>query len=388
MNHFDDEDRLIDELRERSSEINGHTIGFDAVRQSAKRMQRRRNVVSGAVAVAVASVAVPAGLAMAPGLIAADGPAENPSLAARPTPSSEATITTLRGPTALTMEVPVGAAPQLSYFLGEDYVVTDGRTLQFEHDYTTVVPFADGLLAQGYAGASAQVFFLDESGKMLGESQASGQGLVTSADGSQIGYVLIKDDGTQTLVNAPASGSDPVTWNFPAFPAVIPVGFADNDTLVYEAVEGGEVEGVYTARPGSRIDLVPHLLGASSAANGLVAGVTERKLASICSGVVDVITGDLLWSDCAYATGEFSPDGKWVVATSADGDGFGHLGLAIVDADTGTPVVEYGQATRRGQVTLGDPEWESDRALLSPINDANRYGLIRLDLAGETEKRH
>lgn len=386
MSDFDEKDLLTQALRERSSDVGGHPINFDAVRRSAQKMQRRRQVVTGAVAAAVAGVALPTGLAVTSGLNTAEGPSENPSFAVPPSASPSPTAAaTPDGPTVLSMDLPVGSGPELPYFLIGEYVLPDGRTLQLENNYTYVVPYDDGFLAQGYAGQGDQIFFLDQDGQVEGEPQDSGQGIVTSADGSHVGYVVIEEDGSQTLVNAPASGSDPVTWSFPAVPAVLPVGFADDDTLVYEAAAGGEVEGVYTARPGSETARVPHLLGGSSAAGGLVAGVTERRLGSICSGVVDLASGDLLWSDCAYATKEFSPDGEWLVAIPSDSDGLGPLSATVLDAGTGTPVVEYEQETRRGQVTLGDPEWESDRTLLSPITEGDEYGLVRLDLDGGLE---
>ncbi len=53
MSSHDEKDLLTRELRERSSDVGGHPIGFDAVRKSARRIQRRRQVLAGAVAAVV-----------------------------------------------------------------------------------------------------------------------------------------------------------------------------------------------------------------------------------------------------------------------------------------------------------------------------------------------
>lgn len=64
MNHLDEKDLLARALRERAGDVTGQPVSFQAVRGSARRVQRRRRIVTGAVAAAVATVALPTGIAV------------------------------------------------------------------------------------------------------------------------------------------------------------------------------------------------------------------------------------------------------------------------------------------------------------------------------------
>lgn len=384
MSNFDEKDLLTRALRERSSDVGGHPIGLDSVRRSAKRIQRRRQIVTGAVAVAVAGVALPTGIAVTSSLTTGERPSGNSSFAATPTPTPTAPATP-RGPVALTTDLPVGEVPRIPYFERGDLVVPDGPVLELDNVYNIVLAYDGGWIAQGYAGDGDQVFFLDEDGRVKGEPQDSGQGIVASADGSHVAYVIIEEDGSQTLVNAPVSGTDPVTWSFPATPAVLPVGFADDDTVVYELMEGGEPQGVFTAGPGSVTEELPGLIGATSAGGGTVTGVVSENLGDTCSAVIAVPGGERLWETCEYSMYRVSPDGRWILASDAYQSGFGFMSMSILDLRTGTPVMEFEQENRRGQVTLGEFHWEDDGFVVAPVNDKVTWSILRLGVDGSLE---
>ena len=62
-----EKDALTRELQDRSHDIGGHPIGLGDVKQSARRIQRRRRIASGFVAAAVLAVAVPTSIAVSSG---------------------------------------------------------------------------------------------------------------------------------------------------------------------------------------------------------------------------------------------------------------------------------------------------------------------------------
>lgn len=384
MSH--DQDQLTRLLRERAAEVSGPGLDLDTVRGRARRIQRRRQVVAGAVAAVVAAVAVPAGLAVVPQLtgegappVAGSSPAPTPT-AARPD-----------GPVALTTEgLSRGEAPGVGYLTAEPALVTRAGTLPLERTYQRVVEYGDGYLALGYAGAGAELFFLDADGRETGTRQPAGERLTVAADRSHVGYVTVEPDGSQTLVSAPTSGADVVTWSFPELPALTPVGFLGDGALVYQTE--GESPAVGIARPGDEPRPVPGLLGASDARGDLVAGTVSEQQGAVCSAVLDVsgleATGgrpDTVWETCDHALGAFSPDGQHLVGYPPYRSGYGDLALTLLEAGTGRPVVEYEQERRRGQVTLTGVAWEDGRTLVAPTLDGERWTILRLGLDGRLE---
>ncbi len=94
MNNLDEKDLLARELRERAGDVAGHPVSFTAVRASAKRLQRRRQVVTGAVAAAVASIALPTGVAVTAALN--DNGTDTPGYVAGPSASASPTDGSVR----------------------------------------------------------------------------------------------------------------------------------------------------------------------------------------------------------------------------------------------------------------------------------------------------
>lgn len=380
MSNSDEKDLLTRELRERSADVDGHPIGFDAVRQSARRIRRRRNIVTGAVAAVVASISLPTGLAVTTALNEPGGGEDDSLIATSPAPTPVGSVD------LTTKGVPAGQSPRMPYLVPRGFVTPDGTKVEVGFNLTSVAPFEDGWIGHVYAGnGGAEIYTFDADGNRTGTgAQMAGESMVVAADGSRVAYTLVAEDGTQTLVDAPTSGAEPRTWEFAARPAVEPVAFLDEDSLVIQQAAGGRPT-YSTLDEGGEPRQLDGFLGVADAHDGLVAGITTEDMGSACSAVRRASTGETLWETCDYSLLGFSPDGRWIAATGPYQSGFGMVSGAILDAEDGTPMVDYVQATRTSQVTLADLVWEDDDSVLAPVMDGNSYGLLRLGLDGTLE---
>jgi hypothetical protein len=378
MTNFDEKDLLARELRERAADVDGHPIGFDAVRQSARKIRRRRNMVTGAVAAVVASISLPTGVAITAALDGPDGRTDDQMVATNPAPD-------LAGPAKLTLEgLPRGEDPAIAYF-HKGTVVTPERTFELDTTLQALVRRADGWIGLGYAGNGAEVYHLDESLEVTG-SEPSGQTMASNDDGSLVAYVRIEPDGSQTLLSA--AELDALSWTFPERPAVEPVGYVGPGDVVYQTFQG-ERSTAGIARGDGTTEPLQGFVGLSSASDtaGLIAGQTRvNDDGSGCFGVMDPgsSTKEMVWSTCAYSLNTFSPDGKWLLAGPAYGDGQGDRELYILDARTGAPVMEYTQP-RDGQVALMATAWESDETVLSVATEGMTTTVLRMSLDGRLE---
>jgi hypothetical protein len=382
MSRIDEKELLARELRARSAGVGGHPIGFDEVRRSARRIKRRRAVVTGAVAAVFASIALPTGLGLTSGLTTGEGPVEQPTVAASPTQA----VPRPDGPVTLTLRgLEDGPAPAIPYFTADGLVTPEG-TLETDVVLQAVERRGDGWVGLGYAGEGAQVLTFDEDLEVTG-SEPSGMTMAANADGSLVAYVRIEPDGVQTLLST--SGLDAMSWSFPARGDVEPVGYVGPGEVVYQVVRGESVEagiayGDGTTRPISGFVKVT----AASEANGLIAGQTRANAdGSGCFGVLDPArsTSEPVPQTCDYSLESFSPDGRYVLATDAYQSGSGWRTLTVLDARTFEPVVEYRQP-RDGQVALVMTAWESPDSLLAVATEGSTTTIVRMGLDGRLEQ--
>ncbi len=384
MNNLSDKDRLSRELHDRSHDIGGHPIGLDSVKQSAHRIQRRRRVVSGAVAAAVLAVAVPAGLAVTNGINQTAPPpvAPNPTVTKTATPRPDGPVT------LTTRDLPRGEDPQVSYFQGgsNSVLVTPDGTRDLPVALQGLTPYADGWIGLGYDGRGEEMFTLDPDLNITSRV-SSGQSMAVSSDDTQIAYVRIEDDDSQTLINAPADGTDPITWTFAEQPPIKPVGFVDADTVLYQTEERNPAVGLATVGGETReLDGFVGVTGANMA-NGLVAGMTkQRQDGSGCFGVMDpaASTSTMLWETCAYSVSSFSPDGQFLLASDPYQSGFGATSVSILDAQSGDLVVTYRPA-RNAQVAMPQVVWEDSGAVLASAQEGEDWTILRMTTGGELE---
>ena len=129
-------------------------------------------------------------------------------------------------------------------------------------------------------------------------------------------------------------------------------------------------------------------VGSSSPANGLLTGQTEFTGDGSCWQVVDAPAGALSWDTCDYTPLAFSPDGRHLVGFTDYLTPDGSPTLAILDATTGEPVVDFELAGARTGVVGINPEvvWEDSETLVATlVTDGQQY-VVRLGLDGTVER--
>jgi hypothetical protein len=374
-----DRDQLVRELHDRSHDIGGHPIGLDDVKQSARRIRRRRTAVTGAVAALAAVVAVPAGVALIGTPTTTDEPDDTNIATPAPTPAP--------GPTRLTLQgLERGEAPQVPYLERGRLVTPDGsQPRPLPANVQSITPYGDGWLGVGYDGQGAELYVLDAD-LTVTERIPTNDASSLAADGAQVAFVRVEDDGSQTLTLASsADGTVTDTWSFPRRPVVTPTGFLDGGRVTYQT-EGRETESHIIGPDGDRsVDAIFHGTIASPAA-GLIAGTTsvDELEPGSCSAVFDPSDlGRPLWETCEYSLVAFSPDGRFLLATDAWLDGLGQRSLAILDARTGQ-VFSSLEQPRNGRVTLTNYAWEGlDSAVAVATDDVRTWTIVRLDVSGE-----
>ena len=394
MSHFDEKDLLTKELRERSADIGGHPIGLDDVRRSARKIRRRRAAITGTVAAVVASITVPAGLGVITAQDPVDGPAEQPTVAGSPdanAPSTPAPTPRTDGSYVLTTKgLHRGPAPQVSYVLqdGRRLVNPEG-SIELPAAYAQIAPVRNGWLAI-HGGENGYEIVTLNADMEVEETAPGGPSFMLNEDGTRILYSEREYDvpGGTIVVDAPTESDDQreeVTWSAPRNSNVVPVGYLGEDAVVYQTE--GEQPQVFLAGEGEPVELSRFLHAEdASEANGLVAGMTSSSSNGGCYGVMDpaVSTTQLVWRTCDYSLGEFSPDGRFVIAGAAYFDAWGSPSIVVLDARTGDPVVKFAPGK---DVAMGVAQatWEDQDTLLASVVEGDELTMVRAELSGELE---
>lgn len=383
MNNFDEKDALSRELHDRSQDIDGHPIAIESVKQSARRIQRRRWNADSAAAAVVLAIAVPTALSVTTGSERGAEP-----VGPNPTPTdTQSAAPRPDGPVQLTTDgLPRGEDPKINYFRfplggGQELVSPDGARPLPVH-ILGMTPYDEGWIGLGYDGQGEEMFMLDADLQII-DRFPSGYGFAVSSDSSQVAYVRIEEGKSQTLVSAPTTGAEPLTWSFPERPWLSTEGFVSPDTVLYSVgMDGVETFALATADGRTKpLDGFVKVTGANMD-NGLVAGQTKSNPdASGCFGVMDPAssTSEMLWETCEYSLSTFSPDGQFVLAGDAYLDGLGARGVSILDAQTGDVAVTY-QQRRDSQIV-----WESNDTVIAIADDGLSYTIVRMNTAGDLE---
>jgi hypothetical protein len=118
---------------------------------------------------------------------------------------------------------------------------------------------------------------------------------------------------------------------------------------------------------------------------GLVAGQTKFRGDSTCSEVrnTDPALSRLVFETCDYNLGgAFSPDGRWVIGYASYSD-LGSPTLAILDAATGDPVVEFASSRDADEsAVVHAAAWEDDDTVVAVVEQAGEQAVLRLAADG------
>lgn len=386
-------DRLSRELHEQVDDWQTAPMTLESVRGRAHGIRRRRRIAAaGVAAVAVAAIAVPAAL-LGDVTGRADRPpeiAETPSQAVEPTPRADGTF-------PLTLDVPEGEATDTGYLQGKRYVTADG-TLELPAFFAQLLPFDGGWIGirtPGREGGDIEVVTLDADLQETSAVPTPG-GLVQSSDRSRVAWVEKTGNGSDwTIVNAPVDGGEPIRVATSENTTVL--GFLADDTVAtaYEILDTAEVfygeagpEGEFDSRVLSGTDELSEyqwVRGLSDAA-GLVAGQTSYQGDSSCSEVRDTAAEEMVFETCDHQLGDLSPDGRWVIGYQSSYD-LGSPSLAILDATSGLPIVEYTSSPRQQRAAIVlEATWEDDDTVVAVVEQAREQAVLRFESDGSVTR--
>ena len=375
---------LTHELHDRADGLGGAGFGFADVKGRAGRIRRNRRLAAGAGVAAALAVVIPTVMTLTGSV--------DPQRDIQPAPSPDAPLEIAR--TTLAVDgLERGDAPAVEYFT-EAGVVLPGKGEQPLPDSLQALvpsPADGGWLALGPSRDELRYLQEDFSGN--GSDPATG--LVTTVDRSRFATVMTVG-GEQTLfVRSTTDRSVGQAWDFPELPYLEVVDFVAKDTVLYQTAADGAVQSIGLAVDGAdggpvTREIPGDYVKAISAdeVNGLVAVQTEtHQDASGCFGVIDT-RGDLgtpIWETCDNSLGEFSPSGRFVLASTPYGDAYGIPGVDVLDARTGSLVSRFSQASNT-HIGLLNVVWESDDTFLAVAAEGQTFRVLRFGVDGTLEE--
>ena len=382
--------RLGETLHRRADALHDTPLDLMDVRGRATTIRRRRHTAVGlAAAAAVAAVVLP--LSLIP--TAGDDRVVDPQPVDTPTP------TRIDDPVPLDpRSAPEGPASRISYVDSDaERLVTPGGTYDLPEAYLQVVPFVDGwvALATGTPGLTGtRVAVLDgDFGETAGNEVATF--MAVREDGGRVAWVEFTGDGW-TLVNATTADGDATSTDVSTSgeeARTTAVGFLRDGQVVVETLDPRTYENSYRVVAPDRTTTAQfggfNRVAATSSVTGLVAGQTEFTGDGSCSAVLDPLSADQepVWETCDHSLGAFSPDGRYLVGLAPYYDGPGSPTVAILDAATGEPLVDFVSSNDPESVaTVGDVAWEDDTTLLATVNQGADEFLVRLTADGRVER--
>ena len=388
-------DELTTQLsRELHQQVDGWTsapLTLEGVRGRAHSIRRtRRAAAAGVAALAVAAIAVPTAL-LGPGAERSDRSsqiADNPTEATAPTPRADGTF-------PLTLDVPEGPVPSTGYIAVDDgQLVTPDGTSDLPGDFVQVAPYDDGwvgIRAGSESPTGYQVVVLDADFDEV-SADPSGPGLVTSSDGLRVAWTLAEGNGDDwTVVNARTGGGTPTTT--PTSPDTQVEGFLTDDRVVTSHFDEATGETFFgQAAADGEYDAVAldgyQRVGGVSEPAWLVAGQTEFNGDSTCSEVrrTDTARGQVAYETCDHQLGAFSPDGRLLIGFASYYD-LGSPTLAILDAATGEPVVEWTSSRAQEDAAIvHSAAWEDADTVVAVVEQGGVQQVLRLETDGSVTR--
>jgi hypothetical protein len=382
------EDLLTRTLREVTEHTDYPSTSLATVAARAHSLRaRRRRTAALAAAAAVAAVAVPGAVWLGHSPDTSPGPSHELSSG----PTTGPTVSTSRPPIDGLDALARGAKPGIDYADDATYVDmngTHGRSGALRKA-RSVTPVRGGLLValptnlpDGRIGALELLTDHGDQGLGCGASR-----FAMSADGVESAYWVMDSCTTgsagrlYTGVNNTMGEAGPSYVDTPAGRVVEPVGFTSQGVVVTRSRPDYGDAQVLIYGPAGGPTRIPGLgtAGGTDQSHDLVAG----QMASDPSTgiIVHAATGVPVSYIPHWTLGQFSPDGKYVLADQSR-NGPIPDGVAIFDVATGHKVAELGVGGFATQ--LGQFAWESDRSVLAVAQDwtARRDAIVRFDLQG------
>lgn len=351
------EERLEQGLRSRADALTDAPLTLADVKATARTIRRRRRSAGAGVAAAlVAAVLLPLGLGLGDGDDTAVVPAPQPAVA----PAgwhTDGTVHLLDG-----TEVPLGGVSEVRAWapLGEGYVAAgmrQGRPVVSFHD-------RGGALETTWPVSDAGSFVVDDDGRHAAWVLDTGEPVLL--DGASGEIERLSSDG---LGRRPS-------------PVGITGGCPDECGVV---LAGGSGAAYLVSRDRAVEPFLPDVPQVLALApdDSLVAGVTGPAPDDIhaCGGVWPASSGgstEPAWEDCVDNVYRFSPDGRHVATSFAEGAGMRELRLK--DAATGVLLHEMPIADALDRVV-----WADEQHVLVAVLRDGRWSVVRIGVDGQEE---
>jgi hypothetical protein len=383
------EDQVHDALHRTADPLQRAPFSVTDVRTRARRIQRRRAAVAGAAVAAVLAIAIPVGA----GIVGPTPRSDVPPATEPPAPRITGTvrIDPLTAPVGAELAVPL-------INVDEPSLTVDGETVPLRRQYDQLTPYADGWIGIAFIDpmdeGAVGVHVLGPDFEVVEETSRSSH-LAVSADGSRIAWAEHDGERWTVVERDRAAESEERRTALPPGPQdarVRPVGFLPGDALLVGTTdpatgrESASVigpDGTTTALPGSL------RVGSASEVTGLVSVQTRFTGDGSCWQVRDAGAGGAeVWQTCDYSLLGFSPDGRHLLGFTDYLTPDGSPTMAVLDAATGEPVVDFELVGARTGVVGINPEvaWEDDDTIVATLVTGDRQYVVRLGLDGTVER--
>nr|WP_300050008.1 hypothetical protein [uncultured Nocardioides sp.] len=381
------EDQVHDALHRTADPLQRAPFTVTDVRTHARRIQRRRAVVAGAAVAAVLAIAIPVGA----GVVGPSPRSDVPPATEPPAPRITGTvrIDPLTAPVGAELAVPL-------INVDDESLTVDGETVDLPRRYDQLTPYVEGWIGIAFTddggGRVAQV--LDPDFRVLDEAAPS-SAMAVSPDGSRLAWAWY-DGSRWIVVDRDRDGGREERWTeLPTSPPdarVRPVGFLPGDALLLGTTDPatGRESASVIGPDGSRTPLPGSLrVGSASEVSGLYSVQTRFTGDGSCWEVRDAGAGGAeVWQTCGYSLLGFSPDGRHLLGFTDYLTPDGSPTMAVLDAATGEPVVDFELVGARTGVVGINPEvaWEDDDNVAATLVTGNRQYVVRLGLDGTVER--
>lgn len=356
-------------------------LDFDAVAGRAGRIRRNRRIAGAVAVAAVTAVVIPTVLSVT------GGPRADRDI--QPTlPSPDAPTQVAR--TTLTLDgLDRGAAPGIEYFTADGVVLPDRGLVRTDQSYQALVPSeADGgpggFIAVEPDGQHLRVLTKDFEPQ---SGSATTQSFVTNTQRDHYAFVAV-EAGAQTLVSRDTTDAEGgMTWQLPATGVADVAGYLGDDRILVENVDQNDgTSDLMIAEPDASLTKVPGYLKAlsTSAEADAFAVQTSDGPDGPCFGVVDATSLTQRWTTCDHKLGAFSPDGRYLLATSPLTDGMGPRDLEVLDAGTGDLVASF-TPDKNSQLFMVGVAWETADTFLANAYEGTSGSVIRMGVDGSLE---
>jgi len=367
--------------------LGGHDLDLSQVVSRAGEIQRgRRMRASMMMAAVVLAVAVPVGIVALNNNQSSKTPHQLATNSPTPTPTADP------GPLGLD-GLKLGAVPAIGYQVGSKLYVGKNELPATAESASFPVRIDGGFLLPG---ANDSVTFLGDDGMTIDQTWSYVGGFAVSPGGNVGAFVepdgtviAIQDGGSRyfEVGKAPAVSGD-ASWTVAAVTGENCSGRSQEPGCTIYLNDQGTSQVVAKIQPHRDSVLVyPQFQRLADVEDqGWAAGITSVSDTGSCSQVVDQV-GDPVWKTCDYAFKSFSPNGKFLLAGPAYGDGAGDGSLAVIYPGlkaTNPASVILDLKTTDG-VAIFQTTWENNSHVLAVVFKGDEWAVVRIGLDGSRE---